>query len=342
MFLSYNIPNDMKVMQHWVLWARQPLPDGRTNKLPINPRTGNKAQSNNPTTWTDFETAAAAFKINEGVQTAGGIICGLGFMLLNSGITCIDLDHIDGREISDYQDGKPHINTVLYDVLMRLNVHCYAEISQSGRGIHIFVKGKLPAGRRKCNGVEMYDDAEGKARFIAMTGNLLHNSHTMLDRDMTAELKALHEKYMPQPTQPRTGTGSNPLPSLNVDIQKALDTARRTNRKFAALWAGDRTAYISATDPNGNNSSDQALCDILCFYLGGDPAKIDAAFRQSGLMREKWDRKTGETTYGEMTINKAINDSSAYFDYNREQKKIIRDEERPRIKNRNVIIRTKR
>ena len=330
MFLACNIPDEMKAMCQWVLWARLPMPDGKVNKIPINPRTGNKAQSNNPNTWTNFDTAAAALKRNEGTRLDCGVISGLGFMLLNSGITCIDLDHIDGREITAYQDGKPNTDTVLYNILLQLNVHCYAEISQSGRGIHIFVKGKLPAGRRKHNGIEMYDDAEGKARFIAMTGNLLHNTHTALDRDMTTELKALHEKYMPQTqSTPSAGTGSNPLPLplLNVDIQKALDTARRTNRKFNDLWAGDLTAYAG-----DESRADQALCDILCFYLGGDPAKIDAAFRQSGLMRDKWDRKTGSTTYGKMTIDKAINDSSGYFDYSRDQKKIIRDENRPRIK----------
>ena len=33
---------------------------------------------------------------------------------------------------------------------------------------------------------------------------------------------------------------------------------------------------------------------------------MDKLFRQSGLMREKWDRKQSGTTYGAITIGKAI------------------------------------
>src|SRR5207302_1260564 len=39
-----------------------------------------------------------------------------------------------------------------------------------------------------------------------------------------------------------------------------------------------------------------------------DPAKVDLAFRQSGLMRDKWDEphRADGTTYGWMTINQAF------------------------------------
>jgi primase-polymerase (primpol)-like protein len=41
---------------------------------------------------------------------------------------------------------------------------------------------------------------------------------------------------------------------------------------------------------------------MLMFWCSGDLDRVDRLFRQSGLMRDKWDRKTGEDTYGAKTI----------------------------------------
>ena len=40
--------------------------------------------------------------------------------------------------------------------------------------------------------------------------------------------------------------------------------------------------------------------------IGGDDGQIDRIFRSSGLMRDKWDRRLGDTTYGATTIQQAI------------------------------------
>jgi len=42
------------------------------------------------------------------------------------------------------------------------------------------------------------------------------------------------------------------------------------------------------------------------FVFAGDPARIDRVFRSSGLMREKWDTRRGDSTYGSQTIAKAL------------------------------------
>jgi putative DNA primase/helicase len=41
---------------------------------------------------------------------------------------------------------------------------------------------------------------------------------------------------------------------------------------------------------------------MLAFWTGGDPARIDTLFRQSGLYRKKWDRKD----YRDKTITEAL------------------------------------
>ena len=65
------IPNELKKLSNWVCW--QAVPDeagGKIKKLPINPHTGELARSNDPSTWSDFNTAVAA--------SAG--FAGVGFM----------------------------------------------------------------------------------------------------------------------------------------------------------------------------------------------------------------------------------------------------------------------
>ena len=58
-----------------------------------------------------------------------------------------------------------------------------------------------------------------------------------------------------------------------------------------------------------HSSADLALCRYLAFYANGDYYTVDTLFRQSGLYREKWDQRRGNTTYG-TTIAKAIADYS--------------------------------
>ena len=311
-FNSSTIPDNLKNKPNWILWAKKPRDGGGTDKIPINARTLGKAQSNNSSTWTDFDTACRSLKANADGQAGGGVISGLGFMLYGSGIVCIDLDHI-GNDLQAYRDGRQQ--GIVWEFMHHTEGKAYAEISQSGEGVHIFAAGHLPEGSRRRNGVEMYDDTKG--RFIAMTGDLIDNTHTTILDSCTDLLKELHGKYLaPKKQQPSRAVNAAPLPVYDVDIQKALDTANKVDKKFSALWAGDITGYPSQSE------SDQALCNKLAYYLHGDRTKMDTAFRASGLYRDKWDRKTGDTTYGAMTIDTAIKDITEFFDYNKQPYKI--------------------
>jgi len=56
-----------------------------------------------------------------------------------------------------------------------------------------------------------------------------------------------------------------------------------------------------------------ALCSHLAFWTGRNAEKIDSLFRQSGLMKEKWDRRQSGTTYGTLTIQRAIAQCSEVY-----------------------------
>lgn len=59
-----------------------------------------------------------------------------------------------------------------------------------------------------------------------------------------------------------------------------------------------------------------ALCSLLAFWTGGDPGQMDRLFRDSGLIREKWDEQhfADGSTYGEKTIERAIAGTEEFYD----------------------------
>ncbi|MFC1885451.1 hypothetical protein ACFLZM_00115 [Thermodesulfobacteriota bacterium] len=73
-------------------------------------------------------------------------------------------------------------------------------------------------------------------------------------------------------------------------------------KKGRALFEGDTSGYPSESE------ADLALCQAINSYTGPDSKRIDQIYRGSKLYREKWDEKhqSDGTTYGQMTIQKAI------------------------------------
>lgn len=278
------IPAEIKKLPNWVCWQAEP--DERSHsgisKKPINPKTGGFAMSNNPDTWADFDTALAASEKYSG----------LGFMFGESAYFGVDLDDMP-EDLNRFLNGEE--GGIVGEFVDTLG--SYTELSQSGTGIHIICRGKLPPGGRKrkydYGGFEMYDSG----RFFVMTGNCC-SVYTEIT-DCTESVKPLHSKYL--------GSGREPVPKSTpaVSLSTADEIVRaalnaKNGERFKALYSGDISAYGSQSE------ADLALCNMLAFWCGCDADKIDAIFRQSGLMRDKWDRKQSGSTYGALTIQKAI------------------------------------
>lgn len=139
-----TIPLEMRQMDHWVV-ARH------GSKVPLQANTGRAASASDPQTWTTFENAVEAV-------TAGRADY-LGFAFQGSGLIGVDID-------AGFEDG----------LLTPLSVDCmnacksFTEKSRSGRGIHIYVKGRLPFnGRNNGSGVEIYQTG----RYFIVTGERL-------------------------------------------------------------------------------------------------------------------------------------------------------------------------
>ena len=288
--MNYNcIPNELKSIPNWVCWKAYPDANAHSGirKVPINPITGGQAMSNNPQTWTNFETAlksSASFD-------------GLGFMFSGSGYFGVDLD--DCREsIDSYLHGDK--SGIVSEFINSLQT--YAEYSQSRNGIHLICRGSLPIGRRRNGKVEMYDSG----RFFIMTGNEIGEYPCI--SDCTERIKPLHIKYFG--IQRETPANHSFIPSpLNMSEQEIISKIMnsQSGEKFATLYSGDFSEYPSQSE------ADMAFCSILAFWCGGDIALMDKIYRSSGLMREKWDRRQSGSTYGAITLNNAVAGCQSFY-----------------------------
>ncbi|MDY0386932.1 MAG: phage/plasmid primase, P4 family [Methanolobus sp.] len=262
-----KIPQEIKNLKQWVCWAG--------DKLPKNPLTGKNAQSNNPNTWSDFDTAVKAVDKY--------LFDGIGFMFAN-GYFGVDLDNIDDDTKNEFID----------------TLQSYTEISKSGKGIHIICKGKLPEGRRRKGNVEMYDTG----RYFITTGNAIGNYEIT---DCTEKIIPLHNKFLGEEKNKVNTVLDEPIKLEDEEvIQKARNS--KNGMLFQLLYSGNWEQFYPS-----QSEADMSFCNMLAFWTGRNKEQMDRIFRVSNLMRDKWDRRQSGTTYGEITLLNAISKCSVIY-----------------------------
>jgi primase-polymerase (primpol)-like protein len=276
-------PTALQSHPHWVCWRLEPRQDKPT-KVPINPRTGANASTTDPATWGTFAAAIARMR-RDGYP-------GVGFVFaVSDPFFGVDLD-----ACIDAATGT--LAPWAGDIINRLDT--YTAFSQSGLGVHIVGRGTLPLGRRRKGHIEMYDTG----RFFALTGQ--HVPWTPLTIEARQEaLDALHRDLFPPAASPHHAPLAPSPPLVSITDAALLDKmfTAKNGAAVQRLWNGDVSGYTSASE------ADLALCSHLAFWCGGDTARIDALFRQSGLCRErKWQRQD----YRARTISKALERGGFY------------------------------
>jgi hypothetical protein len=270
------IPPELAVLPQWVAWQHVRR-HGRWTKLPIDPASRRPARSNQPSTWRDLPSALA-------VPEADGV----GFMFSATDPYCgIDLDDCRDPESGRLSEEAQAI-VAAFDT--------YTEISPSATGVKLFLRATLPGGNgRKFGPVEMYD----RGRYFAVTGRP-PTSATRPIRDCQDPLLALIWRLS---SSGGRGSCRAERPGQREPRPPELpDPLAGAGSRLLALFAGDRTGYDSPSN------ADLALCGMLIRHLGdaATPSLVDALFRESRLMRPKWDERRGELTYGELTLHKAF------------------------------------
>ena len=291
----------MVTRPQWLCW-RAEARDGKTTKVPVDPNSGSYASATDAATWAEF-TTARDYADREGI--------GLGFVFTDDdplvGVDLDDCRDVDTGELTEWADS----------IVSRLD--SFTEISPSGTGVHVIVKGTLPDGRNRHGDVELYETA----RFFTVTGDHVSETPTTVERREDA-LAGVHAEYvaadLPEPTVEGSETDVT-LPAAgrvadrdgnDLDDKELLEKAKHAanGAKFARLYRGSTAGYPSQSE------ADMALCSLLAFWTGGEATQTDRLFRESGLMRPKWDEQhfADGATYGERTIERAIAGTDEFYD----------------------------
>ena len=278
-----QIPYELKELDHWCCFKIEKVDNGRFTKRPYNPNTNEMAKSNDESTWVSFEDAASQSLNYDGI----------GFFF-KAPYVGIDLDKV-GNEIEEYLE-QTDTDNIIGEFINVLET--YAEISPSGTGIHLITKGELPPrGRRKGN-VEIYD----AGRFFTMTGKHIGGYNGISD-DEYGQLNFLHNKYIAGQEKETKKLNTTTGFGNDLSIEHIIDIAKKSKNglRFTTLFEGDWSQFYDS-----QSEADMALANDLAFWTARDPEKMDELFRKSTLYRDKWDEQRGDYTYGDMTINRAI------------------------------------
>ena len=271
-----NFPAELKALPQWVV---------RRGKIPFNPCTGYGAKAGQPDTWGTFENAVRVISNYDGI----------GFEFNNNGIVGVDLDHV-----IDPQTGA--VDPAALEAVKRLN--SYTEISPSGTGLHIYVLGKIPVDGRKSGPREMYQ----AKRYFTVTGKTFGDVRPLADR--SKEIAGLFAEWFPDKPATLTPKSTSSAP-VDLNDSALIDRIKRSKNGvlFSALWDDWETSGYTS-----HSEADIALCNMLAFWTGNDADRVDKLFRSSSLMRQKWDRKQSGSTYGAITIQKAIASTQQTYD----------------------------
>lgn len=232
------IPLELQSLPQWVCAG--------INKMPLNPRTGKMASVTDASTWGTFEEA------NRSGYTH------IGFVLTTEDpYTIIDLDATEDPDALQRQD---KIVSMLAS---------YTEISQSGKGRHVIVRGSIPRGARR-DKVEMYSSH----RYMICTGNVCVNAPIEERQEL---LDILFREMSP------VGDASTDLEDhedARFTDDQIIDRAMHAvnGDKFNALCRGEwqREGYPSQSE------ADFALLSMFAFYTPHNE-QVRRLFRMSAL-----------------------------------------------------------
>ena len=225
MSTGINIPAIKELAGHnqWVLW-RTIERKGRPTKVPFNP-SGKPAKVNDPKTWAHYRDAATVLSFSEmGEEKYDG----LGFVFTEDcPVTGIDLD-----KCRDAKTGQ--IEPWAQAIIKRVN--SYTEISPTGTGVHILIKGKPDLPRNRKGKIEVYKDL----RYFTVTGQHLKGTPDKLEERADRLVGIFNDEEPPANPQPIPAdlkpTGNRDIDALAKEINAAVQSdAEPPFEKFEAL-----------------------------------------------------------------------------------------------------------
>lgn len=195
-------------------------------KRPFQPGNGHFARVNDSSTWTDYEAVENCKR--------------KGFVLTDEDpFTVIDLDHC----IGSHGRVQPQINKIL------LYFQSYTEISPSGTGFHVWIRGKIPSAIKRTE-FEIYSTL----RYVTVTENVTFNCPLA---NCQLHLDRIYEKY----GTPNLARGKEICGEV-VECKEDLRDLYRVSEQFRKIWNLECGFRKSDGSPDWS-SYDMALTGLI-------------------------------------------------------------------------------
>jgi len=289
-----DIPVPLKNRQQWLITDN--------NKKPIDPR-----QWDDTNELLDYETA---------VEYADYPNFNLAFVLTDD----------DPFVVFDFDDvcvNKKEFSTQTKKYINELN--SYTEISTSGKGAHVFVRGRLLDERpnrynnHDCGHIEVYENG----RYIVMTKHRLKHVgpecgipdrqmaidyvHSQFPKSNTTENSELSaELTMPFNTDSTGSTTGGSADRIQRTIETYADNDSKSAKKCLNLLQSR-----GALKYNSPSEADMALCGCLAFWTRNDENMMRQLWLES--RRGRRPKVQNREDYVSQTVSRAANNNSDTF-----------------------------
>ncbi|MDU9350033.1 MULTISPECIES: phage/plasmid primase, P4 family [Staphylococcus] len=299
---ALEIPDELKQLPKWVLWrAEWDNKQKQYKKVPYS-YAGYRASSTESETWTIFDAIHSLYEKNDSYN-------GIGFVLSNDDdYICLDIDDAVNPDTGQLQT----------DLALEMTELTYCELSPSGTGLHCFFKGELPSERKKKRSdldIELYNNA----RFMTVTGESIGQSEIC---EVQATINNIVERYFKVEEPVKTFT-IHPNRTNDLSDDEIMDIMMKSKNKdkISDLLKGNYEKYFDSP-----SEGVQSLLHYLAFYTSKDKGQMERLFLDYNNLTDKWNSKRGNTTWGQLELDKAISNQSEVFknsnyDFNFEKSK---------------------
>ncbi len=281
----------MGAYRQFIVYVSQPSRSrpGKTDKFPADFRTGRVANAHDAEIWTDSATAIAH-------AAHYGPTYGVGFVFTPG-------DPFFFLDVDNCLQSDNTWSPVAQDLCQKF-AGCAMEISQSGKGLHVFGSYQSPIAQHGCKnealGIELYH----QGRFVALTGvGCVGDVRCVADM----ALPGIVAQYFPPDAQQALEQGWTEGPAAEwrgpTDDDELIRRALRSQStasafggraSFADLWTGNLEAlqrcYPDPARAYDASSADAALAQHLAFWTGKDCERMQRLMEKSALVRDKWER----------------------------------------------------
>lgn len=301
-----KIPNNLKALPQWTLWASKERvdKDGNTflTKEPVDAAGQN-------IDWRNLNNLRTFDKVKSEYEQ--GNYNGIGFVLkADTPLVCVDLD-----DINDF--------TQMDASLHYLTNFTYTEMSPSGTGLHLWFAGTKPDGfvGTKSGNVELFG---GQDKFVTVTGHIFDEQDAPTTQIETRPeiIQHIVDTYFAKKTLV-THAGDATRGSNGLSKSDVINLIERFKPKTWRVFNGDFSEYASQSE------AVMALLNDIAFYTAKDALMMHDIYMSSNATYANVKDNSRKLKY---TIDKAIaGTKNSYMPKNKTM--VVQDDEQTPVQN---------